>query len=99
MQITPKGRAVVESPEFTQRLREVVAACHEEGIEEGKGKALIATLVTWAAIGGDFRHPPNSGEQLVELAQFIHAHASEVDTLVGKCLENLVEHDTGAKVQ
>jgi hypothetical protein len=97
MKITDEGSELVQSLEFAQGLRMLLDLFHINGRAEEEGIACAVTAIAWAASGQPMNSQP-TGQELIDLENFVNSNASTINALAGKCLDNLVKVDTGAIV-
>jgi hypothetical protein len=97
MKITDSGKKLVESVPFALQIRECLAQLTGKESSEEHGNATAVSLIAWAASGHDLNQPPK-GHEVIDLAHFIYSNVPEINALVNKCLENLVEYDTNGTV-
>jgi hypothetical protein len=97
-QVTEAGKRLVANLDFALLLKKYLVERYRDGMSEEEGRTTAASLIAWAITGHDVNRPPQSGEELTALANFIKTHAVIVNAASDACVEKLAKHDSGPAV-
>jgi hypothetical protein len=97
-QATEAGKRLVATLDFALMLKDYLVGQCRDGAPQDEVRAAAASLIAWAITGHDVNRPPQSGEELIALANFIQTHAAIVNAASDACVEKLAKHDSGPAV-
>jgi hypothetical protein len=84
MQITKAGKQLVEDQTFASTVKYLVDEFQARGMSDEESIARVATMIAWAAVGGDVTETPTNAE-LIDLQNFCDDHAEEINALTRTC--------------